>query len=244
MSEDKLSQFNSDLQRKIAAIIIQSPSLNDIEVAKLVVKEDGSNPSRSYVARIRGVLGITPTEAEAQAPEITVEQDNLAPEEASKEGQQLPEEETLGAPEVFTPPEALNPPTSDDEILKPIFDRGFNRLLTDVILKRLVNIQEKIANDEEISDIETLALLDLKRMTGKQLTGDNLLIGTNIVAIAPLIIKTVDAYRKKKAEEKPTIPPPPPEPPKEEKTPETETPKVRSKNDPDNVPPFMRSGAI
>lgn len=246
MTEDKLSQFaEGSLQKKIAAVIIQSPSASDNEIAALVLKDDGGHPSRSYVARVRGKLGITPTEAEAHAPEITVTREELAPEALpteEREGLELPPEER---PPIELPSEAGAPQApSDDEILKPIFDRGFNRLLNDVIIKRLIKIEEKITNEEEISDIETLALIDLKRLTGAQLTGDNLLIGTNIVAIAPLVAKAIDAYRKKKTEEKSTIPPPPETPKEEPKASEPETPRPRDKNDPTNIPPFMREGGI
>lgn len=247
MSQDKLEQFTSDLQKKIAAVILQSPSSSDSQVAELVVKEDGSHPSKSYVSRVRNTLGITPTEAEAKEPEITVTKEAEVHEVTEQElGEGLPTEETREET-IGLPPEAPVPtaeaPTSDDEILKPIFDRGFNRLLNDVLIKRLLSIQEKIANDEEITDIETLALIDLKRLTGKQLTGDNLLIGTNIVAVAPLVAKAVDAYRKRKEAEKPSLPPPPPpEPQKEE--PKTEEPKKFDKNDPNNVPRFMRAGGM
>lgn len=243
MSEDKLAQFSSELQKKIASVIIASPSSSDIEVAALVIKDDGSHPSRSYVARVRGALGITPTEKEAQEPQISVTKEEEVHEETELEEGLPPEEtheETIGLPPEIPTPEA---PTSDDAILQPMFERGFSRLINDILLERLLKIQEKITNDEEISDIETLFLIDFKRITGTQLTGDNLLVGTNIVVIAPLVFKTIDAYKKRKAEEKPIPPPPPPEPEKE-KEPMPELPKIRDKHDPTNIPAFMREGGM
>lgn len=247
---DKSDEFEamSELQKQIAAMITQFPNIADADIADKITKEDGSHPSRGYVAKIRKRLGITPTEAQARELKIEVSKElPEAPEPQTGEGgspQAPSEDEGLRFPEL-PPPESSTstgsagptPSLQDDELLKPIFDRGFNRFINDILIERLIKIQEKIANSEEISDIETLALIDIKRLTGQQLTGDNLLIGTNIIVIGPFALKMLDAYRKRKAEEKP-IPPPQPE---AAQPPQPETPKVFKKGE--TEPRWAKTGS-
>lgn len=248
---DKSEEYESlsELQKQIASMITQFPELPDSEIADKILKGDNTHPSKSYVGKVRKRLGITPTEA--QATELTIEvQKELpeVPEEAQAEGatEELKFGETSAESGTISPPTTPTPTLEDDLVLKPIFERSLDRLLNETLFKRLLKIQEKIADKETLDDLEILLVINLKRFAGIALTGDNLLIATDVSFFGSVGINGILAWREKKEKEKPTIPPPPQseeKPPEAPNPPEPETPPLRDKNDPTNRPPWMKEGS-
>lgn len=227
------------LQKQIAAMIVQFPQLGDSDIAEKIIIEEGArkgqHPSKSYVNKVRKRLGMTPSEKEAQEPQITV-----GAEETEEEGEQEQEEEEeepeeKEAPEPWETPEQPTLPTDEQAQYQAIFQRSMKRL-GDTIIARLANVKDGELSSQDAEDSGVLALALISKYSGLALDKYYLEV-TSVLHFGSLAIEVI-AKKRQQQEEKPIPQPETPTTPKEEKPPET---KVRSKYDPTNRPAWAKS---
>jgi len=229
MSEDEL--FTTKLQKDIASLIIQFPDLTDNEIAKQVVKKDGSHTSRSYVAKIRKKMQIAPTRAEAETPEITIEAAETVEGDDEEDKELLQKEEDEDEDDVYLPEK--EEVSVEVDKLRPIFQRSIKRL-GDTVIKRFADAKEGKISVQEAEDTEIVVFALIAKYGHVALEAYYLEL-TALLHFGSLTIRTIAQRRETQPEITPETPAHTQNP--EETPPETQT--RRRKTDPTNVPKFM-----